>query len=72
MRGRWLFSNTVTNGGGNGEGNGPCNENSTQDLQCNLLHCTEFGSFVFLVTSNLVYKCQFACRDGSRESLYSH
>ena len=27
---------------------------------------TEFGSFVFLVTGNLVYKCQFACRDGSR------
>ena len=27
---------------------------------------TEFGSFVFLVTGNLVYKCQFAYRDGSR------
>ena len=27
---------------------------------------TEFESFVFLVTGNLVYKCQFACRDGSR------
>ena len=27
---------------------------------------TEFGSFVFLVTGNLVYKCQFACQDGSR------
>ena len=26
---------------------------------------TEFGSFVFLVTGNLVYKCQFACQDGS-------
>ena len=26
---------------------------------------TEFGSFVFLVTGNLVYKCQFVCRDGS-------
>ena len=26
----------------------------------------EFGSFVFLVKGNLVYKCQFVCRDGSR------
>ena len=26
---------------------------------------TEFGSFVFLVTGNLVYKYQFVCRDGS-------
>ena len=23
-------------------------------------------SFVFLVTGNLVYKCEFVCRDGSR------
>ena len=27
---------------------------------------TEFGSFVFLVTGNLVYKCQFVCWDGSQ------
>ena len=27
---------------------------------------TEFGSFVFLVTGNLVHKCQFACQGGSR------
>ena len=27
---------------------------------------TEFGIFVFLVTGNLVYKCQFVCRDGSQ------
>ena len=25
-----------------------------------------FGSFVFLVTGNLIYKCQFVYRDGSR------
>ena len=25
-----------------------------------------FESFVFLVTGNLVYKCQFVCQDGSR------
>ena len=25
-----------------------------------------FESLVFLVTGNLVYKCQFMCRDGSR------
>ena len=23
-------------------------------------------SFIFLVTGNLVYKCEFVCRDGSR------
>ena len=28
--------------------------------------CYRVGSFVFLVTGNLVYKCQFTCRDGSR------
>ena len=27
---------------------------------------TEFGNFDFLVTSNLVYKSQFVCRDGSQ------
>ena len=44
--------------------NGLCSGNSTQDIQYNLLH----GSFVFLVTGNLVYKCQFMCRDGSQVS----
>ena len=34
---------------------------TTQDIQYNL-----FGSFVFLVTGNLDYKCQFVCRDGGR------
>ena len=48
------------NGGGNGRGNGSCSGNLTTQF------ATEFGSFVFLVTGNLVYKCQFVCRDGSR------
>ena len=28
--------------------------------------CYRVWKLVFLVTGNLVYKCQFACRDGSR------
>ena len=44
--------------------NGSRNGNSTQDIQYNLLH----GSFAFLVTGNLTYKCQFVCRDGNRVS----
>ena len=56
---RDLCSN-IKNGGGNGRGNGSCSGNLTTQF------ATEFGSFVFLVTGNLVYKCQFVCRDGSR------
>ena len=35
-----------------------------ETLQHNLLQSLE--AFVCLVTGNLVYKCQFVCRDGSR------
>ena len=44
----------------NGRGNGSCSGNLTTQF------ATEFESFVFLVTGNLVYKCQFVCRDGSQ------
>ena len=50
----------IKNGGGNGRGNGSYSGNLTTQF------ATEFGSFVFLVTGNLVYKSQFVCRDGSR------
>ena len=43
----------------NGRGNGSCSGNLITQF------ATEFGSFVFLVTGNPVYKCQFVCRDGS-------
>ena len=42
----------------NGRGNGSCSGNLTTQF------ATEFESFVFLVTGNLVYKCQFVCRVG--------
>ena len=48
----------------NGGGNRLCSGYLTQVIQYKL--ATEFGSFVFLVTGNLGYKCQFMCRDGSR------
>ena len=46
-------------------GNGSCCGYSTLRAQLKLYNtiCTEFESFVFLVTGNLVYKCQFVCRD---------
>ena len=49
----------IKNGGGNGRGNGSCSGNLTTQF------ATEFGSFVFLVAGNPVYKCHFVCQDGS-------
>ena len=36
------------------------------EIQLKIYNTICYRSFVFLVTSNLVYKCEFVCRDGSR------
>ena len=49
---RDLCSNIKNGGGNNGQGNGSCSGNSTQRYTMQFV--TEFGSFIFLVTGNLV------------------
>ena len=36
------------------------------EIQLKIYNTICYRSFVFLVTSNLVYNCEFVCRDGSR------
>ena len=36
------------------------------ETQLKIYNTICYRSFVFLVTGNLVYKCEFVCRDGSR------
>ena len=36
------------------------------ETQLKIYNTICYRNFVFLVTGNLVYKCEFVCRDGSR------
>ena len=39
------------------------------ETQLKIYNTICYRSFVFLVTGNIVYKCEFVCRDGTYEIL---